>query len=200
MTTIINLNAHADAILEAAKSPMFIRAHRDCMENWTSEDRVAEMENYGLYSGPLDGWRFTSSDYWAMEINHRIEAAAEAGDEDAWECRTLMGAALIMGEMEADEAVIKALWKAADMLEVKWHPAGVDSLVPCHSCHFTWPLSLLLARKIFPETKWIPMGNELHSFVQADDGRIFDLLLHDIEQPDSNYFQHAKPLLDMEAP
>ena len=184
----------------AAKSPVFIQMHRHCMEDWASEDRVAEMENSGLYSGPLDGWRFTSSDYWATEINHRIETAAEAGDEDASEYQTLTRAAIIMGEMEADEAVIEALCKARDTLEVKWHPAGVDSLVPCHSCHFTWPLSLLLAQKIFPETKWIPMGNELHSFVQADDGRIFDLLLYDIEQSDSNYFQHAKPLLDLEAP
>jgi len=194
---IINLEEYADEILAAATDTRFIDEHRLTMIEWTSERHIAALEAEGDYAGPMDGWRLTTSDYWISKILDRINDAADKGDEDAMLHFSLTHAASHLSEVGRND-LADVVYEEAFKLESRWEPTGIDALLPRHSCHFVWLLQLILADIVFPESNWLPVGNDLHSFIQSDTGEIFDLLLFDDYAGDS-YYDNATPLLDSAA-
>jgi hypothetical protein len=190
---MIDLNEYTNEILAACELSHIRKAHREMVVEFTSQSYVCEMEDSGMYLTPMDGWRFTTSSFWDAEIHDRIEAAAEKDDEEAHTVLAVEFAAMLLEERGYEKTAM-ALYDHADEMAECFHPKGVDSILPRHSCYYAVQVQLLIASVVFPDREWIAVQSPLHAFLVDGAGRVFDMLLFDGGL--CRHHENAKPILE----
>ena len=138
--------------------------------------------------GPAD-WRWddpaheapfmlTRHDGAVLHVDERIEAALDAGDEDAVMHNALM--TILIDGLELPEDVSAVLREKAHEIYARFVPQPDEILWvrPMGSCHWFVEFELALAKAWKPEASWQVASSKWHSTVIALEERlIFDLVL-----------------------